>query len=261
MTPDISIISGTRNRPKSLMRMILSACKEATVPTEIIVADASDEFSGPPDVPNYGDHVEHVNIFHESPRLGPNKGYNGALRKATGRYQVYVNDDSEFLEGWDKTAIEFMDAHEDVGCGILWWRDPGWKQWNYQTYRGLLFANFGVVRREVGEEVGWFDEREVFVPALGRTQGLCFYGNDVGIGLKIIDAGYGVVPIPNCKILHHREQDEERQENNRQFVFGPEGNFAGAVLHELWGGLEGIQRLREKQEKFRHLIPNGEWCN
>ena len=274
MIPELSIVTGTRNRPDSLRRFLKSISATASVPTEIIVADASDDPRPPLMYRECIDIklglIEHLFVLKESPRLGPNLGYNVAFRKATGRYVLWANDDCEMMPGWDRTAIDFMDEHREVGIGALYFSSDGSRtQFYVQTFQHLIFANIGIWRREVGEQVDWFEERKAFVPELGREQGIEFYGCDTAACLKVIDAGYAVCPIPNCRIIHHREQDAERSANNQKYVFSPEGNTAGKVIWWLYndpaqangrGGDYGYDRLREKAAKFKHL-PNAIHCD
>jgi len=252
---EMSIVTGTRNREKSLSRFLASIRDTASVPTEIIIADASDEYDPlaacKPDA-RENENVKLIHAFHEKPRLGTCCGYNVAFRKATGRYVAWFNDDCTLLPGWDKTAIEFMDQNQEVGLGALYWRDPG-GQWYLQCFQNMVYPNFGVFRKSVLDQTGGFDEREIYVPVTGKVEHLEFYGNDTSAAFLVTDAGYAVCGIPNCKVEHHREQDAERQANNQKYVHGPMGNIAGSVLYELWGGEQGYSRLREKYNKFKHL--------
>lgn len=250
---EMSIVTGTRHRNASLHRFMESAREVASVPTEIIIADASDELTPlehtfrPP-----SGNVVRIERFHESPRLGTVLGYNVAFRKATGRYVAWFNDDCTLLKGWDRMAIEFMDKNTEVGLGAIYWRDPG-GSWYLQTFQNMVYPNFGVFRKSVLNQTGGFDDREIFVPLTGKVERLNFYGNDTSAAFLVTDAGYAVCGIPGCKVEHHREQDQERVENNRLHVQGIYGNIAGAVLYELWGGPAGYERLREKYNQFRHL--------
>src|SRR5690348_1580345 len=125
---EMSIITGTRHRPESLCRFLNSVVDTASVKTEIIVADASDEFPDmhPLNLANIkNENIFSLDRFHEKPRLGTVRGYNVAFRRATGRYVAWFNDDCTLLSGWDRTAIDFMDANPEVGLGAIYWRDPG----------------------------------------------------------------------------------------------------------------------------------------
>lgn len=253
MTPRLTICTGTRHRNPSLHRFVESARETATIPTKILIADASDEmiplihtFRAP------SGNIVGIHRYHESPRLFPNRGYDQLVRMADTEYVAFFNDDCEFMPGWDRIAVDFMDAHKEVGIGCIYWSDPNGTPY-LQSFMHLIYANFGIIRKEAGDKSGWFDTREAFVPETQKMESLTFYGNDVGLAFKMIDAGYAVVGIPGCTVKHHREQDQERIENYRQFVQGIHGNIAGQVLNELWGGLRGYEMLRQKMAKFDYL--------
>lgn len=266
MTPQLAIVTGTRHRTASLRRFVDSIFRTATVNTAIVIADASDVFD--PNIFRYSATGEITSIihYHESPRLGPNKGYNVAFRRAAElkpRFVAFMNDDCECVPGWDRTAIDYMDRFPEIGLGALYFSMDGATGYYCQSFQNLLYANMGVYRREVGELVGWFDEREVYMPELRRMERIKMYGNDTAASFKVIDAGYAVVPIPGTKVIHHREQDEVRQENNREHVHGPRGNIAGQIIWQLWNGdvkrqaeeghEYGYRRLREKHSQFSYL--------
>lgn len=258
MEPQLCIVSGTRNRGESCARFVRSVITSATVPTQLILLDASDRLTYTDELPR----AENVDllVIREHPPLGPNHGYNVGFRAADkrSRYVAYLNDDCECLSGWDRIALDFMDANPGVGCGAIYFRDPS-GPWNFQTFRGMCFANMGVVRREAGDAVDWFETRKVFVSETGREESLSFYGNDVGIALKLIEAEWGVVPIPGCKVEHHREQDDERQRHMAEHV--KHAHLPGAILRELWDSRRGFERLKKMHDaKFGHLVPRSETC-
>lgn len=268
--PQMMVCTGTRGRPESFERWFQSAVKSATIPTEIIVGDASDEWTYTRDLMQRADNplIVSAESYHESPRRNVNLGYHDLMQKGTAPYVTFFNDDAECIPGWDKIAVEFMDANPEVGIGCLWWNDPGGRPY-VQSFQKMIYPNFACVRRTAGDTFGWFETRSVFVPELGREESITMYGMDTGLAFKCIDAGFGCVPIPGCKVLHHREQDEIRQQNNREHIHKPGGNTAGLVLREIWNGVPemialhgheyGWRQLREKYERFRHLIPASEY--
>lgn len=260
LTPQISIVCGTRDRPESFARFVKSLVASATVPTELIVADACE---GPPagyvkqacDEAWKSPFVARIKIDVQRPRLGVVKGYNRCFEMAEAPFVAWFNDDSELLHGWDSVALYFMDKHPEVGMGLLQWRDPH-DSWNIQTLYNIPVANFGIVRREVGNAVGWFDDREVFVPDIGQNKRLTFYGCDSSISFSVINAGHQIVPIPGCRVQHYREQDIVRQQNMREHL--KIGHLPGMILSALWGGDEGFKRLRDKCE-CKVNVANNEW--
>jgi hypothetical protein len=71
----------------------------------------------------------------------------------------------------------------------------------------ILYANFGVTRRELGEAVGWWGNY------------LHTYGGDCECSFRIWEAKYKVVPLQGYAIHHYREQDELRRENRDSRAF------------------------------------------
>lgn len=259
----LSVVTGTRNRYQSLSRFLRSVNKCATIPCEIIVADASDEMQElDPIAPSeWNQNVVRVHRYHESPRLNPNLGYDQLCRKATTEYVMFFNDDAETTPGLDRTAVEFMDRNSEVGIGCLFWFDLPNGAPYLQSWQGLLYPNFGIIRKSAADQWGWFETRKVFIPELGEEEALSFYGMDTGIALKCVDAGFACVPVPGTLVHHHREQDEERRQNMAKHLHDdrrmPPGSLPGTILRRLWNGddpnLGGYARLREKAAKFQYL--------
>jgi GT2 family glycosyltransferase len=87
--------------------------------------------------------------------------------------------------------------------------------------RAFLYANFGVTRRELGQQVGWW----------GRHSH--HYGGDTELSLRIWRLGYSVLPLtyqPNCFIRHYRAQDQTRIENDGE----------GRKLGRRWAAWDGL---------------------
>lgn len=270
--PLMSVVTGTKNRPASFDRFLRSAVAAATVPTEIIVSDASDEWTYTRDLMERcksNPLIVSAYSYHEFPRAGVNMGYHLLCQKGTAKYVTFFNDDAELIPGWDRIAVNFMDEHPDVGIGCLYWRDPH-QRWYVQSYARMIYPNFACIRKTAGDKFGWFETRSVVMPDTRREERITMYGMDTALAFKCIDAGFGCVPIPGCKVHHHREQDDVRQQNNREQGLGtPRGSTAGQVIWQLWNGVPemqamygheyGFNQLREKYEKFRHLLPKSEY--
>lgn len=205
MTPVLSIVCGTRNRRDSYMRFVNSVIRTASVPTELLIGDASDEAYAPMLVPADLRNVVRFVPSVETPRVGHVKGYDRLFRMATGKWVCWFNDDCEMVDGWDRIAIDFMESHPEVGIGCIYFRDDTGSglsnEYVVQSLYRCVYPNFGVLSREFGDQLGWFDES------------LFLYGADTAIGFSALEAGKAVVPIPGCKTIHYREQDESRAEN------------------------------------------------
>lgn len=196
MNPVLSLVTGTRNRPQDIQRLVASIRAHTPMPWELVVSDASDEPVG-----EFGDRVR---IIPERPRLGCTKGYNVAFRAATGKWVIWLNDDCTVMPGYAEAAIRTMEANPQFGLGALYYADAGTGQGYHinECEFGMIYANFGIISRELGEQVGWFDE-------------ICeMYGNDNSLAYRVLMAGKGITGIPEARIFHHSTQDAQRIANN-----------------------------------------------
>jgi GT2 family glycosyltransferase len=201
--PQISIIIGTRDRKSSYERFIASVREHAEVPYEIIVGDASEK---EPYAENCGD----VRVFREKPRMGFAEGCNRCLWHARGKVCVVFNDDVEVTPGYDTAMLSFLLENEIVGCGCPYFRDYAGRNSNnphftIQSMYRVTVPNFPAMRREVGESLGWFD-----------SERCSMYGSDGDLGFRTLEAGFAVVGIPGCRVLHYREWDDARERNMQE---------------------------------------------
>lgn len=195
MTPVLSLVTGTLNRPESFKRLVDSIVANTSVPWELVVSDASD-------VPYPYAWTEQVRIFPEQPRLGCVKGYNRAFKETQGTWVIYLNDDAEVMPGYDETSIRFMEQHPEIGLGALHYSEDG-GPYHANSAWGCIYGNFGILRRTLGQHIGWFDED------------LIMYGNDNSLTFRVLLSGYGVTDIPEARILHHSVKDQTRIENQQ----------------------------------------------
>jgi GT2 family glycosyltransferase len=196
----LSIVTGTRNRLDDLRRL-LTSIERQKVDWQFIVADASD-------MPVRLDSARGIiRILPERPRLGYTKGYNRALREADGDFVMFVNDDCVLEDECAATAIAYMQDHAQIGLGCIAYREPP-NQSNYivNAYMGLPYANFGILRREFGNEIGWFDED------------FEMYGSDNSIAFRTLYARKGIASIPGARITHFATDDAHRRDNNNYQV-------------------------------------------
>lgn len=192
MTPEISIVIGTVNRPDHVIKFIQSVYKHEDVPFELIVLNAGDK--------EIECNAPNIKIIREQPRLGFAKGYNKGFKAAIGKYVVYLNDDCEVLPYWAIEAVRFMDKNSWCGLGAIYFSESG-GPFEIREWLNLPYANFGIMKREFGEQIGWIDEF------------LHTYGSDNSLTFKTLLAGYGVAGIPGSKILHNPIMDVNKVNN------------------------------------------------
>lgn len=170
-------------------------------------------------------------ILDNKKNLGFAKGNNVGVKKAKGRYILFLNPDTVMYPKTLSMLIDFMDTHTDAGAagcrvdvptgGIDEASHRGFPTpWNAFThFSGLerkfphskLFAGYTrgwedlnkihevpsivgacmLVRREAGEQVGWWCE-EYF-----------FYGEDLDFCYSLWEKGWKIYYIPTVHILHY----------------------------------------------------------
>lgn len=203
MKPVLSLITGTRNRPMDFRRLVDSIERHTPMEWEIVVSDASDT------------PIEHqpvatsetwpkIHVIPERPPKGCTCGYNIAFRKARGEFVLWLNDDCEVMPGYAEAAIRFMESHPEIGLGALYYADAGTRETFHVNTCGfkMLYANFGILRLELGQQVGWFDNE------------FTMYGNDNSLTYRVLMAGKGVAGIADAKVFHHATPDTHRIANN-----------------------------------------------
>lgn len=221
--PTLSLVTGTMNRPESYRRMLDSIKEQTTVSWELVVADAS----------GYAEPGYNIIVLRDDPPMGCVKAYNRAFRETRGEWVIWLNDDVEVLSGYDIAAIDFMSRHPEIGIGALYYADkhPPFK---VSSLLSMVFANFGILRRQTGESVDWFDDD------------LTMYGNDNSLTFKILMGGWGVATIPGARLWHHALQDSTRLANQRT-RYGDE-----AILSAKYGPY--VEAMRKVYERTAHLV-------
>lgn len=191
----LSIVTGTVERPDAIRRMISSVFQHARVPDwELIVADASER-------PLIMKH-DRIRVIHERPRAGHAVGYNRAFKTAKGEFVCWLNDDVVVTPGWDSAAVRFLEENPWCGLGAIYYSESGCcPHINFYPYPDMPYANFGIIRKDFGDKIGWFDEE-------------CrMYGSDNSITFKTVLAGRGVAGVRGSRIEHWPVMDEIKRAN------------------------------------------------
>lgn len=209
---ELSIVIPTCNRASMLQRSIAAVCNGTGCSFELIVVDgASTDRTGLMLAAAQRKLGKRLQVIREERREGFTKGINKGFRAARGRYVTWINDDARPLPGGLDNAVRQLDA-SPPSVGLLAMFHHVQTTWNvaYTTIRngteykllhvrGTLYANFGVGRRELFEELGYFDER--------------YYvkGCDPDFSLKVWNAGLRVMPAYQSLIDHDETEDDRRE--------------------------------------------------
>ncbi len=206
--PTVSIVIGTYQRCTRIKRCIEAIRRHVHVPYELVVVDGgSTDGSGEwlaaqPD----------VRLHVEEQRAGCCKAYDLGFRLAAAPYVMWLNDDSNPCDGSVGHALEVLQRDDLADAGLLAFyhthRDP-WnelhgfdhdgRRWGVLHVRGWPYANFGLLRRSLLEQVGFLDT------------GYYFCAWDPDLALKIqLDAGLKVLSSPRAMVYHEEVCDERK---------------------------------------------------
>jgi GT2 family glycosyltransferase len=228
---DVSVIIVNLNT-RELLRACLNSVRseESRVGLEVIVIDNG---SSDGSVDMVRREFPHVHLLRNRTNEGFAKPNNVGMRMATGTYLFLLNSDTVVRSGSIATLASFMDAHPDVGaCGPMLVYPNGALQPSVKGFPTLwthccdmllfdrlfprirffsrgemttfgydktgevdhLMAAAFLVRREVLETVGMFDER------------FSIYYNDMDWCYRMNQGGWKVCYIHDAQVVHHLGQ-------------------------------------------------------
>ncbi|MCL4354480.1 glycosyltransferase family 2 protein [Patescibacteria group bacterium] len=228
---DLSIVIISYNT-KDLTGECVESIKKnvsAKISYEIIVVD-NDSKDGSVDF--LKNKFPDVLVIASKENLGFSKANNVGIKKSVGRYVLCLNSDTVVYPGVLEYMINFMDKNKEVGASTCELETPngeiddashrgfptpwnalthfsglskifphsklfsgywqGWKDLTKIHEIDVLAGAFMLIRREAGEEAGWWDE-DYF-----------FYGEDVDFCYQLKQKGWKIYYVPTVKILHYK---------------------------------------------------------
>lgn len=235
---DVSIIIVSFNTAKLTVETVASIEKSypkevAMGKYEVIVSDNNSTDGSVKALQDYKktSRMKVLMILDNKKNLGFAKGNNVAVKKAKGRYVLFLNPDTVMYPRTIPTLVDFMDTHKTAGAVTCKVKIPNGgideashrgfpTPWNAFTHfsglekafpRSRLFAGytrgwenmggihtvpaivgaFMLVRREAGEQIGWWDE-DYF-----------FYGEDLDFCYSLGEKGWKIYYVPTVSILHY----------------------------------------------------------
>jgi len=173
-----------------------------------------------------------ISLIKNKENLGFSRANNQGVKKAKGKYLLFLNPDTVLNKDTLPTLMKFMERNKDVGISTCRLVMPNGKiddachrgfptPWNaFCHFSGLsrmfpkikLFSGYSLsylnfeeiheidacagafmlVRREAGEKIGWWDE-DYF-----------FYGEDLEFCFRIKELGYKIYYIPDVSVFHYK---------------------------------------------------------
>jgi len=223
----VIVVFNTKDFLKSCIESIKNTAKNFTY--EIIVVDNASKDGSSEMVKNF---FKEVILISNKENFGFSKANNIGIKKTTGRYILFLNADTLVYENTLKEMIDFMDTHKNAGAATCKLVLPNGKiddashrgfptPWNSFSHFSRLSKFFGktkifggynlgfmdlsetheidalagafmLVRREAGQEAGWWDE-DYF-----------FYGEDLDFCYQLKQKGWKIYYVPQVSILHYK---------------------------------------------------------
>jgi len=228
---DLSIIIVSYNAKEFLKECIESIYKTTkNIQFEIIVSD-NNSTDGTVDMLKKLQ-TENFQLIENKNNLGFSKANNVGVKKASGRYLLFLNPDIIVHEDTLEGMVEFMDNHHEAGAATCKLVMPNGQTddashrgsptpWNALAHFSRLSKLFGktklfggynlgylnlnetheiealagafmLVRRKAGEEAGWWDE-DYF-----------FYGEDLDFCYMLKENGWKIYYVPEYSVLHYK---------------------------------------------------------
>ncbi len=227
---DLSIVIVSYNTKELLRECIESIYKNSNnLSFEIVVVDNNSHDGS---VEMVKKEFKDVILVENKENLGFSKANNIGVKKTSARYVLFLNADTVVYDKTLKYMVDFMDKKKDAGAATCKLVLPSGKiddashrgfptPWNsFSHFSGLskifpktklfggyslgfedfskthaidaLAGAFMLVRKEAGEEVGWWDE-DYF-----------FYGEDIDFCYMLKQNGWKIYYVPEVSILHYK---------------------------------------------------------
>lgn len=196
----LSVVIATLNRLKWLQKCVESVRKSCRdMDYEVIVVDG-----GSRDGTAMWARGQRVVFVEQGAAYGACYAFNAGFYAAEGEYVAALNDDCVVVGNTLPLACDYLDSHPKCGQVALPWHDIGDKDIAVQhvfigkQQHPIIYANFGVTRRWLGDKVGWWGSWE-------------HYSGDCELSFSVFIEGYSIDELPGGQIDHYRVKDETRR--------------------------------------------------
>ena len=186
----------TRNRPESLRRCLASLRHVREVDAVLVFDDASD----PPVAAAPAVGATAVRVIRDDDGVGYIAGRNRLVAEARTPYVLLLDDDAAVLAGDAiERACAVLDADPRVGGVAFAQAEADGRPWPRDMQAGRSDGP-AVVPSFIG--FAHLLRRDVFLSLGGYRERLAFYGEEKDYCVRMMDAGYRVVFLPDALIAH-----------------------------------------------------------
>lgn len=173
--------------------------------------------------------IKGVKVISNERNMGFLRNCNNAAKHAEGKYIVFLNNDTNIQKNWMKYLAETLEKDNSIGLvgskliynnrqlqeagGIIWRDASGWNygrdddpekpEYNYVKEVDYISGASIMIRRELWERIGGFDER--YEPA---------YFEDSDLAFEVRKLGFKVVYQPASVVVHFEGVSHGRELNS-----------------------------------------------
>ncbi|HVP09756.1 MAG TPA: glycosyltransferase family 2 protein [Phycisphaerae bacterium] len=209
--PVVSIVIATYARCERLKRCLAAVRANVPLRHETIVvgggaADGTEEWLA---------EQTDIRFIRETRREGATRAYNKGFRAASGTYVMWLNDDSHPLPGSVEAAVAMIEDPRNADVGMVAFYHNFDRRWNrldsidhdgttYSIFnvRGVPYANFGLLRRDLLDRIGYLDERYYF----------CAWDPDLSLKVQR-QAGLKVLGCRRALVFHEELIDDRKRDD------------------------------------------------
>jgi len=256
--PDLSIIIVNWNT-RELLKNCLDSIFQTTGDLAVEVW-AVDNGSQDGSVELVKEHYSHVKLIENSTNRGFSAANNQALARATGRYSLLLNSDTEVQPGALAHLVEKMDSEPNLGAVGPQLLNPDgsiqpsygiflsfWSEFLFQTFLFKVVPTSYVIGQRIKPAQRYAYQHEHYVDwvsgaalmirtTLAQEQGLMFdenifmYAEDVDLCYRIRAQGYQIKYCPQGKVIHLISASSHR--NYQRWITGyTRGNLTFLAKH------------------------------
>ena len=201
LTERISVGIATRNRRGSLLRCLTSlGLIEDMFDEVLVVDDSSDQPLGnvgaevPPEV------ARKLRVILQPGRQGPIVARNTTVRLARNECVLLMDDDAYVIDAVAiRRAVDVITRHRDVGAVAFAQAEADGAAWP-AAMQPAVASRACYVPAYIG--FAHLLRRSVFLELGGYLEPLHFYGEEKDYCLRLLNAGYAVVYVPDARVAH-----------------------------------------------------------